>query len=88
MVISLNPEQSRVVDLAVEVGVISSANEAIEAGLESIRKRLEDRPVPPISSAAEWSQELRAWANNYPTDAPLLSDEAVDRESIYGDRGL
>jgi len=39
-------------------------------------------------SADDWMCRFRAWAHNHPTDTPLLSDEAISRESIYGDRGL
>jgi hypothetical protein len=37
--------------------------------------------------AEEWSRELVAWSENHAT-TPLLPDEAIDRDSIYGARGL
>lgn len=37
------------------------------------------------SSAEEWSRELQRWAEEFPGQAPLLSDEAISRDSIYGD---
>jgi hypothetical protein len=30
---------------------------------------------------------LRQWASGHGTNTPVLSDEAISRESIYGDRG-
>ena len=30
---------------------------------------------------------LRQWASGHGTNSPVLSDEAISRESIYGDRG-
>lgn len=36
----------------------------------------------------EWAGRFRALAHSHPTDTPLLSDEAVSRESIYRERGL
>ena len=30
---------------------------------------------------------LREWTANHSLDTPLLSDEAISRESIYGERG-
>jgi Arc/MetJ-type ribon-helix-helix transcriptional regulator len=37
--------------------------------------------------AEEWSRELVAWSESHAT-TPLLPDEAIDRDSIYGARGL
>lgn len=34
----------------------------------------------------EWIQTFTDWANSHSSDTPLLSDEAVSRESIYRDR--
>ncbi|HMF77319.1 MAG TPA: hypothetical protein VK604_16795 [Bryobacteraceae bacterium] len=40
-------------------------------------------------SADEWIQKLEAWgARNAHKDLPILSDEALRRESMYEDRGL
>lgn len=36
-------------------------------------------------SADEWGRELRRWAEEFPGQAPLLSDEAISRDSIYDD---
>jgi hypothetical protein len=35
----------------------------------------------------EWVREFKAWTRSH-SDLPILSDEAISRESIYGDRGL
>ena len=44
--------------------------------------------VPPSEkTGAERAASLRAWANRLRRDTPLLSDEDVSREAIYGDRG-
>jgi hypothetical protein len=34
----------------------------------------------------EWAREFRAWANSHNPNTPVLSDEAMSRESIYPDR--
>ena len=40
-------------------------------------------------SPDEWMREYRAWAHSHDADNfPILSDEAISRESIYEDRGL
>ena len=40
-------------------------------------------------SPEEWIKEYRAWAHSHDGDnLPILSDDAISRESIYADRGL
>jgi len=40
-------------------------------------------------SPGEWVREFKAWTRSHASDnLPLLPDEAISRESIYGDRGL
>jgi hypothetical protein len=40
-------------------------------------------------SPREWVEKFRAWARGHAGEnLPVLSDEAVSREFIYGDRGL
>jgi hypothetical protein len=38
--------------------------------------------------AEQWSEELHAWVDGHSGSTPLLSDEAISRDSIYGTRGL
>ncbi len=38
------------------------------------------------SNPQEWMRQFRAWAESRDRTTPLLSDEAVSRESIYPDR--
>jgi hypothetical protein len=39
-------------------------------------------------SAEEWSRELHDWIHSHSTTTPVLPDEAISRDSIYGTRGL
>ena len=40
-------------------------------------------------SPEEWVRRFKAWTRSHAEDnLPVLSDEAISRESIYGDRGL
>jgi hypothetical protein len=55
--------------------------------------QLADQLAPPTSIAhlqktnpKEWMRQFRAWAESHDRTTPLLSDEAVSRESIYPDR--
>jgi hypothetical protein len=34
----------------------------------------------------EWARQFHAWAQSHDPNAPVLSDEAMSRESIYPDR--
>lgn len=89
MTLQLNSEQAQVIDRAIEAGVIHGPEEVIELGVLAIRSRMDAKQEPaPELSAEEWSRRLHAWAYSHPTDTPLLSDEAVEREAIYGYRGL
>jgi hypothetical protein len=89
MTIHLNPEQERVIGQAIQAGVIRDADDVVDVGLETIRQRLEARLVSRSAIDAEqWSQELHGWVHSHSSSTPLLSDEAISRDSIYGTRGL
>jgi len=46
-----------------------------------------ERAYHETASPEEWSEAFRAWSNSHkPRHAPPLSDEAISRETIYGDR--
>jgi hypothetical protein len=49
---------------------------------------LQPTPPGPELSPEEWIRQFREWTYSHRTDTPLLSDEAISRESIYSDRGL
>jgi proteasome lid subunit RPN8/RPN11 len=88
MTIELTPEQERVIGRAIQAGVIRTANDVVGVGVEAIQRRLEEgRAALNPTSAEQWLQEFHAWVHSHPTTNPLLSDEAIHRESIYGTRG-
>jgi len=91
MAIQLSPEQEQVVGQAIHAGLIRIPDDVIGVGVETIRQRLQTEPpvhAQETLSAEEWSRQLHAWIHSHPTDTPVLSDEAIDRESIYEGRGL
>ena len=89
MTVQLSPEQEQVVGQAIHAGLIRIPDDVVWVGVETIRQRLEARePAGAPLSAEEWSRQLHAWIHSHPTDTPVLSDEAIDRESIYEGRGL
>lgn len=46
-----------------------------------------ERPFYETATPAEWAKAFREWAESHPHNQPYLSDEAISRESIYGERG-
>jgi hypothetical protein len=54
---------------------------------------LTEQVAPPKSIAhlqktdpKEWARQFHAWAESHDRTTPLLSDEAISRDSIYPDR--
>jgi hypothetical protein len=66
--------------------------DAEEGGLADLEQNLrraeegdlEESPLSPTEKAAAF----RAWAESHPRGLPLLSDEAISRESMYSDERL
>jgi hypothetical protein len=86
MTITPKPEQERVLTEAIQAGLIQSPEDALDIALQSLQTKLaigQETETP-----EEWIARFHAWVHSHPTDTPLLSDEAISRESIYGDRGL
>jgi hypothetical protein len=89
MAIQLSPEQEQVVGQAIHAGLISIPDDVVGVGIETIRQRLGAwESANTALSAEEWSRELHAWIHSHSTTTPVLSDESISRDSIYGTRGL
>ena len=86
MTITPRPEREQLIAKAIQAGLIQSAEEALDIAVDTLRDRL-GTPAQPVP-ADEWMRKFRAWAHSHRADTPLLSDEAVSRESIYLERGL
>ena len=61
----------------------------VERWLEQIAEQY----LQPVSIAhlqktnpQEWARQFDAWVNSHDPNTPVLSDEAMSRESIYPDR--
>jgi protein-arginine kinase len=48
---------------------------------------IQHRPFYEVASSEEKAKVFQEWANSHRLNTPILSDEAISRESIYGDRG-
>lgn len=88
MAIELNPEQENVVAEAIRAGLIRDIEDVAEVGVAAIRQKLRSHRMLSVTDDVErWFQELTAWSESHkPT--PLLTDDAMGRDSIYGERGL
>ena len=85
MTIIPTPEQERILAEAIKTGLVRSAEEALDVGVETLCSRL---ATDPARTKEEWLAEFHEWIHSHSTSTPLLSDEAISRESIYADRGL
>jgi hypothetical protein len=56
---------------------------------EKIKLTLDNqkRPFYETATPQERAKAYREWAESHSHDSPILSDEAISRESIYGERG-
>jgi hypothetical protein len=84
LTIQIPPEQEAVFQaqaqlrgLSVEQWILEIANE--QTGAASIAHLQQTDPE-------EWARQLKEWADGHDPNLPVLSDEAINRESIYPDR--
>ncbi len=82
MTIELKPEQEVLLKEALRQGRFESVEEALAKALDSILVSTLTAATPSERAAA-----FRAWAANHPHTTPVLTDEAISRESIYSVRG-
>ena len=88
MTVEFTSEQTKLVEEAIQSGIIRSVDDVVDEGIDAVRRRLAVRRASEARrDPDEWMRKFRAWAYSHPT-TPLLSDEAISRESIYGNRGL
>lgn len=86
MTITPTPEQEQILVEAMKAGLIEHAEDALNLGMETLRSRLAIRRRS--ETAEEWIARFHSFVHSHSTSTPLLSDEAISRESMYGDRGL
>lgn len=84
LTIELSPEreaalqaQARALGLSIEEWLLYVAEQHVPS--ESIAHLQKTNPE-------EWARQFRAWADSHDPNTPVLSDEAMSRESIYPDR--
>jgi Arc/MetJ-type ribon-helix-helix transcriptional regulator len=88
MTVELTKEQEQVIDRAIQAGLIRTADDVVGMGVEAIQRSLEERRAPTQANSVEqWLQDFQVWVHSHSITTPLLSDEAINRDSIYGTRG-
>jgi hypothetical protein len=65
----------------------SLLEEKLKTHRENPSESEKERPFYETATPAERAKAFREWAASHPGDRPSLSDEAISRESIYGERG-
>ena len=83
VVLNLSPEKE---------AAFKTQAQARGLSLEQWMLEVADQYVQPVSIAhlqrtnpQEWARQFRAWADSHNPNIPVLSDEAMSRESIYPD---
>ena len=84
MTIELNPEQEHILQEALRQGRFQSVEQALDQAIHSLAP---SAPNIPTLSPVERAEAFRSWAESHPRTTPVLSDEAISRETIYSDRG-
>lgn len=89
MTVQLTPEQEQVVEQAIQAGLIADAEDVVASGVEAIRKRLQAHVAAAMPGTTEQRvRALKEWVHSHSSTTPLLSDEAISLDSIYGNRGM
>ena len=89
MSLDLNAEQEMVVDHAIRAGLINGPEDVIAVGINVLRERLEAHRLAYAEAAPdEWARELHDWIHSHSRATPILTDAAVERDSIYGTRDV
>jgi len=80
MTVHLKPEQEQVVGKAIQAGLIKTADDVVEVGVETIRQRLEARVKAPIPPVAKNLVELFANSPFAGLDIDFERDKGTGRE--------
>jgi hypothetical protein len=82
--LNLTPEtETRLIAQAAARGM--SVEELLKAAIDTLLAASEPT-LPTVISSQERAEKFINWARSYSIKTPLLSDEAISRESIYRER--
>jgi hypothetical protein len=63
------------------------ADRRVKIVVEETESNDEPRPFYETATPEEWIAAFREWTASHPKTGIILSDEAIDRDSIYEGRG-
>ncbi len=89
MSLNLSPEQQQIVDQAIRAGLIRGPEDVMAAAIGVLLDQIESHNRAVTQTGFDdWARELHDWIHGHSKTTPLLTDAALDRESIYGSRGI
>lgn len=71
MTIILRPEQERVLIDAINSGLAHTPDEALDQALDTLRRRLPERPSAEGRTGADAAKAFEHWARSHPKRPPL-----------------
>jgi hypothetical protein len=87
-------EQEHIEDLKAIVEILAKitnkTSEEVKPHFDTMLEHLvqpHERPFYETATPQEWVRAFKEWAASHDSNSPCLSDEAISRESIYGERG-
>jgi hypothetical protein len=72
--------------LAQIIQTLSSEEKTLLNKKISLNSEIQQRPFYETATPAQRAKAFQEWAESHRHDTPILSDEAISRESIYGER--
>ena len=85
--IELNSDEQARLDAAARRNGIETAKYAAKLVTDHLPQVPNASDTPTLTTPQERAKAFRAWAESHSRKTPLLSDEDISRESIYGERG-
>ena len=85
--IELNSDQQARLDAAARRNGIEPAEYATKLVTAQLPRVPHTNAISNPTTPQERAKAFRAWAESHSRETPLLSDEDISRESIYGERG-
>jgi hypothetical protein len=79
MTIELKPEDTRIIDQAIQAGLIHHPDEVVEVGVEALRSRLEARFSPGPSARQEAVRRMQEFGDKY----RLSLGERITRDLLH-----
>ncbi len=82
LTIEHKPEDTRIIDEAIQAGLIHDPGDVVEVGVEALRRRLEARLSPGPSARQDAIRRMREFGDKY----RLSLGERITRDLLHGRR--